>query len=111
MLCIQWLKFSVISRGLELKMQLFRESLCMQELKVLQFSGSCDFQGFVHARLHILRSPWGCYRIQKPLKSGNTKKYEKITKSPISGLAPKIRKNYRKNYKIGHFLANFVIFR
>ena len=29
-----------------LKMQLFRESLCMQELKVLQFPGFCDFQGF-----------------------------------------------------------------
>ena len=40
-----------------LKMQPFRESLCMQELKVLQFPGSCDFQGFVHARLHIQLFP------------------------------------------------------
>ena len=38
------------------KMQLFRESLCMQELKVLQFPGSCDFQGFAHA-IHILLFP------------------------------------------------------
>ena len=59
-----------------------------------------------------LRSPWGWYRIQKPLKPGNTKKIrKKMTKSPISGLAPKIRKKIPKIYKNGHFLANFGIFR
>ena len=31
--------------------------VCACELKVLQFPGSCDFQGFVHARLHILQFP------------------------------------------------------
>ena len=75
-LCIQGLKKSVISRGLVVHaraqkccafqgrsilqfpgMQLFRESLCTQEAKVLQFPGSCDFQDFVHARLHILQFP------------------------------------------------------
>ena len=30
-----------------------RNSKCM-----LQFPGSCDFQGFVHARLHILQFAW-----------------------------------------------------
>ena len=39
-----------------LKMQLVRESLCMQELKVLQFPGSCDFkvlcmQGSIYCNL------------------------------------------------------------
>ena len=46
---------AVISRGSILPNS--HESLCMQELKVLQFPGSCDFQGFVHARLHILQFP------------------------------------------------------
>ena len=46
----------------ELKMQLFRESLCMQELKVFQFPGSCDFQGFVHARLQSSAISWDFVR-------------------------------------------------
>ena len=54
----------------------------------------------------------GCYRIQKPLKPGNTKKIRKNYKSPISGLAPKIRKKYQKLQKwsfSGQF-CNFSVF-
>ena len=41
----------------------------------------------------------------------NTKKNEKMTKSPISGLAPKIRKKIPKNCKKWSFSGQFGIFR
>ena len=53
----------------------------------------------------------GCYRIQKPLKSGNTKKIRKNYKITHFRFGPKNTKKLPKNYKNGHFLANFVIFR
>ena len=53
----------------------------------------------------------GCYRIQKPLKSGNTKKIFKKYKITHFRFGPKNTKKLPKNYKNGHFLANFVIFR
>ena len=50
--------------------------------------------------------PSGSYRAQKP----QGRKYEKNTKSPTPGWAPKIRKNYRKKHKNGHFRGIFVFF-
>ena len=44
--------------------------------------------------------PRSWYRAQKPSSTGIRKKYEKITKSPNPGRAPKIRKKYRKNIKM-----------
>ena len=58
-----------------------------------------------------LRSLRGGTEYKNPSSKEIRKKYEKITKSPTSGLAPKIRKKKPKNYKNGHFLANSVIFR
>ena len=51
-----------------------------------------------------------CYRIQKPLKSGNTKKIRKNYKITHFRFGPENTKKLPKNYKNGHFLANFVFF-
>ena len=57
----------------------------------------------------VVTIPRGWYRAQKPLNPGNTKKYEKHTKSPTPARPPKIRKNYRKNTKMAKKLP-FVYF-
>ena len=53
----------------------------------------------------------GCYRIQKPLKSGNTKKIRKNDKIAHFRFGPKNTKKLPKNYKIGQKMTIFVIFR
>ena len=58
-----------------------------------------------------LRSPWGATECKTPSSLEIRKKNYKITKSPISGLAPKIREKIPKNYHIGQKMTIFVICR
>ena len=60
---------------------------------------------------HKLAISLGCYRIQKPLKPGNTKKIPKNYKITHFRFGPGNMEKIPKNYKIGQKMAIFVIFR
>ena len=54
--------------------------------------------------------PRSWYRAQKPLKPRNTKKYEKITKSPPPGSGPENTEKIQKKYENGPKMTVFVFF-
>ena len=58
-----------------------------------------------------LRSLRGGTEYKNPSSLKIRKKYEKMTKSPISRLGPTNTKKIQKNYKIGQIMTIFVIFR
>ena len=56
----------------------------------------------------LLQFRWARTGHENPPRLEIRKNYEKITKSPTLGWAPKIRKYHRKKYKNGHFRAIFA---
>ena len=66
----------------------------------LKFQARLNFSSGIEIFNRDLRSPWRATEYKNPSSLEIRKKYEKITKSPISGLAPKIRKKYRKITKL-----------